>query len=88
MSELQASVEELEAEGFADRQVLRKLKEQVRSSYASAPPEFIAEAREAGLACGEAAGQLMSIHPSIRRARRTSSTSTRRAARSPRSPPT
>ena len=52
------SWEELEAEGFADRQVLRKLKEQVRSSYASAPPEFIAEAREAGLACGEAAGQL------------------------------
>jgi len=45
LKELEASIKELEAEGFNDRDALGKLKEQVRTSYATAPPEFVAEAR-------------------------------------------
>lgn len=47
LRELEASVRELEVEGFRDRAVLGKLKEQIRESYANAPAEFIDEARKA-----------------------------------------
>ena len=38
---------ELEGEGFRDKAKLNALKEQIRVSYASAPPEFLEEARRA-----------------------------------------
>lgn len=47
LRELEASVKELESEGFNDRKALGKLKEQIRTSYETAPPEFIEEARRA-----------------------------------------
>ena len=49
LRELEASVKELEAEGFNEASVLRQLKEQIRESYAAAPPEFIEEARKADM---------------------------------------
>jgi len=47
LKELEASIMELQAEGFNDSNALASLKEQVRTSYATAPPEFVAEARRA-----------------------------------------
>ena len=49
LQELEKSVGELEAEGFEDKRILGRLKEQIRTSYASAPEEFVAEARKANL---------------------------------------
>ena len=49
LRELEASVQELEAEGFSDRAKLKELKEQIKTSYATAPPEFIKEARKANM---------------------------------------
>jgi hypothetical protein len=49
LQELVSAVRELEDEGFRDMAALGKLKEQIKTSYASAPPEFIAEARRADL---------------------------------------
>jgi len=47
LREFEASVKELQAEGFNDRAALDAFKEQLRSSYASAPPEFLEEVRRA-----------------------------------------
>lgn len=47
MRELERSVRELQDEGFNDRARLGALKEQLRESFASAPQEFIDEARKA-----------------------------------------
>jgi hypothetical protein len=46
---LEASVKELQAEGFSDAATLGKLKAQIKESYASAPQEFIDEARRADM---------------------------------------
>ena len=47
LRELEASVRELEGDGFREAAVLSKLKAQIKESYASAPPEFVEEARRA-----------------------------------------
>ena len=49
LRELEASVKELQAVGFRVKETLAKLKAQVKESYASAPQEFIDEARKADL---------------------------------------
>ena len=49
LQELERSVKELEGEGFRDAEALRGLKDQIRASYATAPDEFIAQARKADL---------------------------------------
>ena len=49
LRELESSVKELQAEGFNDRAVLAKFKAQIKESYASAPQEFIDEARKADM---------------------------------------
>ena len=47
LREFEASVKELQAEGFNNRAALDAFKEQLRSSYASAPPEFLEGVRRA-----------------------------------------
>lgn len=49
LQELEGAVRELEAEGFSDRKVLSNLKAQIKKSYATAPDEFIKEARKENL---------------------------------------
>lgn len=49
LQELESSVRELEGEGFDDLEALGQLKEQIRKSYETAPPEFIKDARRADL---------------------------------------
>ena len=69
LRELEACVKELQAEGYNDRKVLAQFKEQIRLSYASAPPEFVAEARKANpfneglprLTLDEIAGEFVEI---------------------------
>ena len=49
LRQLEASVRELEDEGFADAEALGRLKAQLKASYATAPQEFIDEARRKDL---------------------------------------
>jgi hypothetical protein len=52
LRELEATVAELEADGYRNEQVLRPLKEQVAAAYASAPADVRAAAEAAAARSG------------------------------------